>query len=636
MRTACTLLALTLLTLPSAPALGQNILRELHGEVFSIENGEQAPQFFPNVQMTLREFGASGLTNDQGLFRIQLPVNVLSGQEVTLRHDKKGYAICFPLLGKQLIPADLTRPVEIRMLPEGSKLFWTHERIEEFIARTAGESAKKPAGPAGRGDRPVGLYPGAGPALRLHRRRGPRADRQVDGGGRKDVTDFRRQGMVAFAEKNFRLAGENFRRSAEEMEQQAAEEFRASAADRELSGDAFSNARDYRQALAAIPACAHVVEDVQRQPRTSGDQDLSGTYRRCPANHLQVGEREGRSRRASGRAGQSPLPRGSRPGVSAADRPGSQILRSPAMGHDPEQPGLALVGLGERLGGPEGLRRLSEAVEAYRQALTVRTRDDLPQDWAMTQNNLGLALTDLGERLGGPEGLRRLSEAVEAYRQALTVCTRDDLPQDWARTQNNLGNALADLGERLGGPEGLRRLSEAVEAYRQALTVRKRDDLPQDWAMTQNNLGNALWGLGERQGGPEGLRRLSEAVEAYRQALTVRTRDDLPQDWAMTQNNLGTALWALGERLGGPEGLRRLSEAVEAYRQALTVRTRDDLPQDWAMTQNNLGNAARDAGRAVGWTGGSAAAERGGGGLPPGPHRPQTRRPAPGLGHDPE
>ena len=46
----------------------------------------------------------------------------------------------------------------------------------------------------------------------------------------------------------------------------------------------------------------------------------------------------------------------------------------------------------------------------------------------MTQNNLGLALTNLGERLGGPEGQRRLSEAVEAYRQALTVYTRDDLP----------------------------------------------------------------------------------------------------------------------------------------------------------------------------------------------------------------
>ena len=35
------------------------------------------------------------------------------------------------------------------MLPEGSKLFWTHERIEEFIARTASESAQRPLGRPG-------------------------------------------------------------------------------------------------------------------------------------------------------------------------------------------------------------------------------------------------------------------------------------------------------------------------------------------------------------------------------------------------------------------------------------------------------------------------------------------------------
>ena len=132
----------------------------------------------------------------------------------------------------------------------------------------------------------------------------------------------------------------------------------------------------------------------------------------------------------------------------------------------------------------------------------------------MTQNNLGNALWALGERLGGPEGLRRLSEAVEAYRQALTVYTRDDLPQQWATTQNNLGNALTDLGERLGGPEGLRRLNEAVEAYRQALTVRKRDDLPQLWATTQNNLGNALQ-IQVRLGGfPAGLEQVDRLEKA--------------------------------------------------------------------------------------------------------------------------
>ena len=40
---------------------------------------------------------------------------------------------------------------------------------------------------------------------------------------------------------------------------------------------------------------------------------------------------------------------------------------------------------------------------------------------------------------------------MEAYRQALTVYTRDDLPQQWATTQNNLGNTLWALGQRLAG-----------------------------------------------------------------------------------------------------------------------------------------------------------------------------------------
>ena len=99
----------------------------------------------------------------------------------------------------------------------------------------------------------------------------------------------------------------------------------------------------------------------------------------------------------------------------------------------------ALCDQGYELGDNDAL----EAVTAYRDALKERTRERVPLDWAMTQNNLGTALATLGER---ESGTARLEEAVTAYRDALKERTRERVPLDWATTQNNLGNALRTLG----------------------------------------------------------------------------------------------------------------------------------------------------------------------------------------------
>jgi tetratricopeptide (TPR) repeat protein len=93
------------------------------------------------------------------------------------------------------------------------------------------------------------------------------------------------------------------------------------------------------------------------------------------------------------------------------------------------------------------------------------------------------------------EGTKLLGEAVEAYRKALEVRTREELPQQWAMTQNNLGNALANQGTRTGGAEGTKLLGEAVEAYRKALEIRTLDHFPLHWAQTQNNLAETYWFL---------------------------------------------------------------------------------------------------------------------------------------------
>jgi tetratricopeptide (TPR) repeat protein len=104
----------------------------------------------------------------------------------------------------------------------------------------------------------------------------------------------------------------------------------------------------------------------------------------------------------------------------------------------------------------ENLRR---AIACYESALRVYTEPDLPQDWAMTQNNLGIAYSDLPSGDRG-ENLRR---AIASYEAALRVRTERDFPQDWAMTQNNLGNAYSALlsGDRA---ENLRRAIACYEA----------------------------------------------------------------------------------------------------------------------------------------------------------------------------
>ena len=226
--------------------------------------------------------------------------------------------------------------------------------------------------------------------------------------------------------------------------------------------------------------------------------------------------------------------------------------------------GVALATLGEREPGPE---RLEQAVAAFTEALKEQTREQVPLDWATT-NNLGVALATLGEREPGTE---RLEQAVAVHTGALKEWTRVRVPLKWAMTQSNLGVALTALGEREPGPE---RLKQAVAAYTEALKERTREQVPLDWAGTQSNLGAALTTLGEREPGTE---RLKQAVAAFTEALKERTREREPLNWAATQSNLGAALATLGERESGPE---RLKQAVAAYTEALKERTREREPLD--------------------------------------------------------
>jgi len=224
------------------------------------------------------------------------------------------------------------------------------------------------------------------------------------------------------------------------------------------------------------------------------------------------------------------------------------------------------------------LNNIEIAIACYESALTVRTKDTLPQDWAMTQNNLAAAYSD---RIKGSRA-DNLERAIACYESALTVRTKDALPEQWAMTQNNLAAAYYD---RIKGSRA-DNLERAITCYESALTVYTKDALPEQWAMTQNNLAAAYY---DRIKGSR-ADNLERAIACYESALTVYTKDALPEDWAMTQNNLANAY---SDRIKGSRA-DNLERAIACYESALTVRTKDTLPEDWAMTQNNLANAYSD------------------------------------------
>jgi hypothetical protein len=126
---------------------------------------------------------------------------------------------------------------------------------------------------------------------------------------------------------------------------------------------------------------------------------------------------------------------------ASADRPGWD---ADALGSTRVILADALQTLGDQSGQNEPLE---EAVAAYRLALKEWTRERVPLNWAMTQNNLGNALRTLGER---EAGTARLEEAVAAYRAALNVFEAAKATYYISGTQNNLEQAQALLERRRG------------------------------------------------------------------------------------------------------------------------------------------------------------------------------------------
>lgn len=237
------------------------------------------------------------------------------------------------------------------------------------------------------------------------------------------------------------------------------------------------------------------------------------------------------------------------------------------------------------------LAYLEKSIQAYQLGLTKITDTEVPQTYAMVQNNLGAAYGDLARY---QEPAHNLELSIRAYEEALRYrrAEAEAEPTKYASTQNNLGTAHWNLAQHQLPVVNLR---AAIASYSEALNYYDWKTDSMSWAMIQNNLGTAYWNLAQYEPGENWLEL---AIATYQDALIYRTAEVAPAACAATQNNLGTAYWHLADRFLDDAQVcgNYLNQCIGAYEQAIALAQQLALQTppgsvnfDILATHNNLG-----------------------------------------------
>ena len=112
----------------------------------------------------------------------------------------------------------------------------------------------------------------------------------------------------------------------------------------------------------------------------------------------------------------------------------------------------------------------------------------------MIIGSLGIS-TSMPARTERMNSAQLRSGLFKAFGEALTVYTKEAMPDRWPDVMSQHGIILLVLGEQVTGNVTL---EMAVNKLRKVLKVRKRQKVPQIRAQTANNLGAACCSLAKR------------------------------------------------------------------------------------------------------------------------------------------
>jgi tetratricopeptide (TPR) repeat protein len=133
------------------------------------------------------------------------------------------------------------------------------------------------------------------------------------------------------------------------------------------------------------------------------------------------------------------------------------------------QNNLATAFLSMPMTDERGKMREALAVQAFEEGLKAVSLIDHPTEYAMLQNNLGNAL----QYVSSSHRLENNLRALDAYDEALKVRTRETTPLEYANTISNKANCLWNLPDDPENPDAGNRtnLTQANAYYREARAV---------------------------------------------------------------------------------------------------------------------------------------------------------------------
>jgi CHAT domain-containing protein/tetratricopeptide (TPR) repeat protein len=236
------------------------------------------------------------------------------------------------------------------------------------------------------------------------------------------------------------------------------------------------------------------------------------------------------------------------------------------------------------------------ALASFDQALTVRTREEFPADFAVTSANVAAVLADRSPDRA--EGIQQAIRRLEAALLALLECPREQWPPNWGLLVQRLSGAYAD--RLIGDPgDNARHAIEFLEIIRPVLfAVPVGVNLPDtgrtDEAHVLAALGQAYASPGLRNA-PEYSDHLEQGIRHLTEALALYDRDIMPLHWARAQNSLGVVY---ADRVAGDRA-SNLRYAIGCFDDTLTIYTTDAFPLERAAGLHNLGAAYADLAAAV-------------------------------------